>query len=143
MASALAAAAGALVQAITVVEWVDPLGFPPPSTERIDEGRHAAPAEGVHDADPNVRREVVARDGVTYQQCFDRSIVEIKKAIPVAKETGTRISVGGTTVEKVHAAAILTLPAPMMTSSPTVPPGRMIAPLPIQTLQPTSGRKRQ
>jgi hypothetical protein len=31
-------------------------------TERIDEGRHAAPAEGVHDADPNVRREVVARE---------------------------------------------------------------------------------
>src|SRR5437762_525497 len=30
----------------------------------------------------------VARDGVTYQQCFDRSTVEIKKAIPLAKEIG-------------------------------------------------------
>src|SRR4029078_11623675 len=29
----------------------------------------------------------VARNGVTYQECFDRSIVEIRKAIPVAKET--------------------------------------------------------
>src|SRR4051812_44390848 len=35
----------------------------------------------------------VCRDGVTYQECFDRSIVEIKKAIPVAKETGVKISI--------------------------------------------------
>src|SRR5213593_659460 len=35
----------------------------------------------------------VARNGVTYQECFERSIVEIKKAIPVAKETGVRIAI--------------------------------------------------
>jgi L-ribulose-5-phosphate 3-epimerase len=35
----------------------------------------------------------VARDGVSYQQCFERSIVEIKKAIPVAQETGVKISI--------------------------------------------------
>jgi hexulose-6-phosphate isomerase len=35
----------------------------------------------------------VARDGVTYPQCFERSIVEIKKAIPVAKEAGVRIAI--------------------------------------------------
>ena len=35
----------------------------------------------------------VARDGVSYQQCFERSIVEIKKAIPVAKETGVKIAI--------------------------------------------------
>jgi hypothetical protein len=35
-------------------------------TERLDEGRHAAPADGVHDADPNVRREVVAREKEAY-----------------------------------------------------------------------------
>jgi hexulose-6-phosphate isomerase len=35
----------------------------------------------------------VARDGVSYQQCFERSIVEIRKAIPVAKETGVKIAV--------------------------------------------------
>src|SRR5512137_873300 len=35
----------------------------------------------------------VARDSVTYQQCFERSIAEIKKAIPVAKETGVRIAI--------------------------------------------------
>ncbi|MDQ4137946.1 MAG: hypothetical protein M3116_03760 [Actinomycetota bacterium] len=35
-------------------------------TERIEEGRHAAPADRVHDADPNVRREVVAREKEAY-----------------------------------------------------------------------------
>jgi L-ribulose-5-phosphate 3-epimerase len=35
----------------------------------------------------------VARNGVTYQECFDRSIVEIRKAIPVAQETGVKISI--------------------------------------------------
>src|ERR1041385_6320853 len=35
----------------------------------------------------------VARDGVTYQQCFERSIVEIRKAIPVAKENGVKIAI--------------------------------------------------
>jgi hypothetical protein len=35
-------------------------------TERIDEGRHAAPSDGVHDADPGIRREVVAREKEAY-----------------------------------------------------------------------------
>ena len=35
----------------------------------------------------------VARNGVTYQQCFERSIAEIRKAIPVAQETGVRIAI--------------------------------------------------
>jgi len=35
----------------------------------------------------------VARDGVSYEQCWERSIVEIKKAIPVAKELGVKISI--------------------------------------------------
>src|SRR3954466_10368577 len=35
----------------------------------------------------------VVRDGVTYQECWERSIVEIRKAIPVAKETGVKISI--------------------------------------------------
>src|SRR4051794_3039308 len=35
----------------------------------------------------------VARNGVSYQECFDRSIVEIRKAIPVAQETGVKISI--------------------------------------------------
>src|SRR6266487_478611 len=35
----------------------------------------------------------VARDGVTYQQCFERSIVEIKKAIPAARDAGVKIAI--------------------------------------------------
>ena len=35
----------------------------------------------------------VVRIGVTYEQCFERSIVEIKKAIPVAKELGVKIAI--------------------------------------------------
>jgi hexulose-6-phosphate isomerase len=35
----------------------------------------------------------VARDGVSYEQCSERSIVEIRKAIPVAKDLGVRIAI--------------------------------------------------
>src|SRR6266480_5812772 len=35
----------------------------------------------------------IARDGVSYEQCWERSIVEIKKAIPVAKDLGVKISI--------------------------------------------------
>jgi len=35
----------------------------------------------------------VARNGVTYQQCWDRSIAEIRKAIPLAEELGVKIAV--------------------------------------------------
>ncbi len=34
----------------------------------------------------------VARDGVTYQQCWDRSIPEIRKAIPIARDLGVKIA---------------------------------------------------
>jgi L-ribulose-5-phosphate 3-epimerase len=35
----------------------------------------------------------VARNGVTYQHCWDRSIAEIRKAIPLAEELGVRIAI--------------------------------------------------
>jgi L-ribulose-5-phosphate 3-epimerase len=35
----------------------------------------------------------VARNGVTYQQCWDRSIAEIRKAIPVARDLGVKIAI--------------------------------------------------
>ncbi len=35
----------------------------------------------------------VARDGVSYEQCWDRSIAQIRKALPVAEETGVVISI--------------------------------------------------
>jgi L-ribulose-5-phosphate 3-epimerase len=35
----------------------------------------------------------VARDGVSYEQCWDRSIAGIKEAIPTAEETGVTIAI--------------------------------------------------
>ena len=35
----------------------------------------------------------VARDGVTYEQCWERSIAQIRKAIPLAEELGVAISI--------------------------------------------------
>jgi hexulose-6-phosphate isomerase len=35
----------------------------------------------------------VARNGVSYQQCFEHSIAEIKKAIPIAQEMGVKIAI--------------------------------------------------
>jgi L-ribulose-5-phosphate 3-epimerase len=35
----------------------------------------------------------VARDGVSYQECYDRSQAEIKKAIPWAKDAGLKIGI--------------------------------------------------
>ncbi len=35
----------------------------------------------------------VARSGVTYPQCWDRSIEQIRKAIPLAEELGVKITI--------------------------------------------------
>ncbi len=35
----------------------------------------------------------VARNGVTYEQCFERSVEQIKKAVPTAKECGVKIAI--------------------------------------------------
>src|SRR6476469_5653352 len=35
----------------------------------------------------------ISRNGVSYEQCWERSIVEIQKAIPVAKDLGVKISI--------------------------------------------------
>src|SRR5439155_16927001 len=35
----------------------------------------------------------IGRDGVTYQQCFERSSVEMNKAIPVAQDAGVKIAI--------------------------------------------------
>jgi len=75
--------------------WVKPLSAPDEATRKIGlEGlllslrdAHAYGAASV------LLVPGVARDGVTYQQCFERSIVEIKKAIPVAEETGVKIAI--------------------------------------------------
>jgi len=77
------------------IHWVKTLSAP-------DEGTRKLGLDGLvhslHDAHAYGAASVllvpgVARDGVSYEQCWERSIVEIKKAIPVAKELGVKISI--------------------------------------------------
>ncbi len=72
-------------------------------TERIDEGRHAAPADGtIHDADASVRREVVAREkeaygGVKVGAAFFGWLTAMGMAVlltALVAGTGTAISLG-------------------------------------------------
>src|SRR3954453_5218722 len=75
--------------------WEKPLSAPDEATRKIG---FDGLVTSLHDAKAYGAGSVllvpgVARNGVTYQECFDRSIVEIKKAIPVAKETAVKISI--------------------------------------------------
>src|SRR5688572_31889689 len=75
--------------------WVKPLSAPDEGTRKIGldgliQSLQDAKAYG---AGSVLLVPGVARDGVSYQECFDRSIVEIRKAIPVAQETGVKISI--------------------------------------------------
>ena len=75
--------------------WEKPLSAPDEATRKIG---FDGLVTSLHDAKAYGAGSVllvpgVARNGVTYQECFDRSIAEIKKAIPVAKETGVKISI--------------------------------------------------
>ena len=75
--------------------WEKPLSAPDEATRKIGldglllslQDAHAYGATSV------LLVPGVARDGVTYQQCFERSVAEIRKAIPVAQETGVRIAI--------------------------------------------------
>ncbi len=75
--------------------WVKPLSAPDEATRKIG---FDGLVQSLQDAQAYGASSVllvpgVARDGVTYQQCFERSIVEIKKAIPVAKDAGVKIAI--------------------------------------------------
>jgi hexulose-6-phosphate isomerase len=75
--------------------WVKPLSAPDEATRKI--GLDGL-VHSLHDAHAYGATSVllvpgVARAGVTYLQCFERSIVEIKKAIPVAKDLGVKIAI--------------------------------------------------
>jgi len=77
------------------IHWVKPLSAP-------DEGTRKLGLDGLllslkdaraYGAGSVLLVPGIARDGVSYDQCWERSIVEIKKAIPVAKELGVKISI--------------------------------------------------
>lgn len=94
----LAALKATGLQAASVCDhnhWVKPLSDPDEATRKLGfEGL----VQSLHDAHAYGATSVllvpgVVRIGVTYEQCFERSIVEIKRAIPVAKELGVKIAV--------------------------------------------------
>jgi hexulose-6-phosphate isomerase len=75
--------------------WVKPLSAPDEPTRRIG---FDGLIHSLHDAHAYGATSVllvpgVARNGVTYQQCWDRSIAEIRKAIPVARDLGVKIAI--------------------------------------------------
>lgn len=77
------------------IHWIKPLSDPDEAVRKLGfEGL----LQSLHDAHGYGATSVllvpgIVRIGVTYQQCFERSIVEIKRAIPVAKELGVKIAV--------------------------------------------------
>jgi len=75
--------------------WQKPLSAPDEATRKIG---FDGLVQSLQDAKAYGASSVllvpgVARDGVTYQQCFERSIAEIKKAIPVARQAGVKIAI--------------------------------------------------
>jgi L-ribulose-5-phosphate 3-epimerase len=77
------------------IHWVKPLSAADEATRKL--GLDGL-LQSLHDAHAYGAGSVllvpgIARDGVSYEQCWERSIVEIKKAIPVAKELGVKISI--------------------------------------------------
>lgn len=77
------------------IHWVKPLSAPDEATRQLG---FDGLVQSLHDAHAYGATSVllvpgVARNGVTYEQCFERSIVEIRKAIPVAKDLGVKISI--------------------------------------------------
>jgi L-ribulose-5-phosphate 3-epimerase len=78
------------------IHWVKPLSSQDEATRKLGldglvqslRDAHAYGATSVLLVPGDIRN-----NGVTYEQCWERSIVEIKKAIPVARETGVRIAI--------------------------------------------------
>jgi hexulose-6-phosphate isomerase len=75
--------------------WAKPLSDPNPSTRETG-------LEGLKQALKDAKRwgatsvllvPGVARNGVTYEQCFERSVAEVKKALPLAEDLGVKIAI--------------------------------------------------
>jgi hexulose-6-phosphate isomerase len=75
--------------------WTHPLSAPDEATRKIGFDGFVQSLQDAKAYGANCVLLVpgVARDGVTYKECFDRSIVEIKKAIPVARDLGVKIAI--------------------------------------------------
>src|SRR5438874_2804319 len=77
------------------IHWVKTLSAPDEATRKLGLDGLVLSLQDAHayGAGSVLLVPGVARDGVSYEQCWERSIVEIKKAILVAKELGVKISI--------------------------------------------------
>jgi L-ribulose-5-phosphate 3-epimerase len=77
------------------IHWTKPLSAPDEATRKLGlDGLLNSLADAhAYRAGSVLLVPGIARDGVSYEQCWERSIVEIKKAIPVAKDLGVKISI--------------------------------------------------
>ena len=77
------------------IHWVKPLSAPDEATRQLgfDGLVHSLRDAHAYGATSVLLVPGVARDGVTYEQCWERSIAEIRKAISVARDLGVKISI--------------------------------------------------
>src|SRR5947208_7847991 len=77
------------------IHWVKPLSAPDEATRKLGLDGLLQSLRDAHayGAGSVLLVPGIARDGVSYEESWQRSIVEIKKAIPVAKELGVKISI--------------------------------------------------
>jgi hexulose-6-phosphate isomerase len=80
------------------IHWVKPLSAPDEATRQLgyDGSSKACRTRmlmGQRVCSSCRDRRANGREGSTYQECWDRSIVEINKAIPVARDLGVKIAI--------------------------------------------------
>src|SRR5256886_5745713 len=77
------------------IHWTKPLSAPDGATRKLGLDGLLQSLQDAHayGAGSVLLVPGIARDGVTYEQCWERSILEIKKAIPLAQELGVKISI--------------------------------------------------
>ncbi len=77
------------------IHWAKPLSAPDEATRKLGLDGLLQSLRDAHayGAGSVLLVPGIARDGVSYEQCWERSIVEIKKAIPLAKDLGVKISI--------------------------------------------------
>lgn len=75
--------------------WAKPLSDPNPGTREIGLNGLIQTLKDAHayGASSVLLVPGVARNGVSYEDCFKRSVIEIKKAVPVAKDQGVKIAI--------------------------------------------------
>jgi hexulose-6-phosphate isomerase len=77
------------------IHWVKPLSAPDEATRQLGLDGLLQSLRDAHafGAGSVLLVPGIVRDSVSYEQCWERSIVEIKKAIPVARDAGVKIAI--------------------------------------------------